>query len=138
MKKYLLKTFFRIIGYSVLLTFIFTLIIQIFIVEHGEKMRNCYMPLFTEIIFSGFSLFISLASITIFLTFFKKIIHNDIFSLLSFVLLPLIASYIILLFLADEEGNYILLFICALLFPVWVLIIWEYYKFNKIKKNFEK
>jgi predicted neutral ceramidase superfamily lipid hydrolase len=136
MKKHLVKAFFRINKYSALLTFIFTFILQNFIFDHG-RMRNCYIPLLTEILFSIFSLFISLASATLFLNLFKRIIQNSTFSLLSFIFLPLLTSIILTFFLADQSETYILLYIAALLCPVWVLILWEYFKFNSIKKNLE-
>ena len=137
MKKHLLKAFFRINKYSVLLTFTLTFIIQNFIIESGERMRNCYMPLFTEILLSALSFFISLASITIFLNLFKRIIQNNILILLSFILLPLINSIIIIFYLVDENDSYLFLYISVLLFPVWTFIIREYFKFSRIEKKLE-
>jgi hypothetical protein len=134
MKKHLIKAFLRINKYSVLLTFIFTFILQNFIFDYG-RMRNCYIPLLTEILFSIFSLFISLASATLFLNLFKRIIQNSTFSFLSFIFLPLLTSIILTFFLAENAG---FIYIAALLCPVWVLILWEYFKFNRIKKNLEK
>lgn len=135
MKKYLLKTFFRINRNSVILTFILCFIFQNFVVPSGEKLRNCYMPLFTELIISFLSFFIALTSITIFLNLIKKINQNNTFIILSFFLLPIITSIIIVFNLIDENDNYIFLFIFALLLPVWLSLIWEYFKFNRITNN---
>jgi len=132
-KKYLLKAFMRINKYSISATFVLTFIIQNF-VQHGHSMRNCYMPLLTELIFTTFSFFISLACITIFLIHLEKVLHSKLLIFLSFFFLPLVASIVITWYLLNEKDSHISLFICALLLPVWGFIIYEYFKLDRMKK----
>lgn len=134
MKKHLLKSFLKINLGSTLVTFILAFIIQNFIIEHnGERMRNCYMPLFTELLIAFSCLFISFSSLTIFLNLFQNFRKNRLLTSLSFFLIPFITTvtFIILFFQEEFVDKKIILFLATLVIPVWFFIIWEYRKFIK-------
>lgn len=134
MKKYLLKSFLKINLGSILITFVFAFIIQNFTIQKGECMRNCYMPLYTELLMVVFCFFISFSTLSIFLNLFQNIRKNKFLTILSFFLIPFITSIslIIIYFLNDFDDKNFILFITTLLIPVWFFIIWEYINFKKL------
>lgn len=134
MKKHLLKSFLKINLASTLVTFILAFIIQNFIIQHKEeRMRNCYMPLFTELLITLFCFFISLSTLTIFLNLFQNLRKQRLLKSLSFFLLPFITTitFIIVFFQDGFTDKRVILLLAALVIPVWFLIIWEYRKFIK-------
>lgn len=131
MKKYLLKSFLKINLGSTLLAFVLAFIIQNFIIQHSE--RNCYMPLFTELLIAIFCFFISFSSLTIFLNLFQNFRKNRFLTGLSFFLIPFTTTVTILIFFQDGFADKeVILFFATLVIPVWFFIIWEYIKFKKI------
>ncbi len=134
MKKYLLKSFLKINIGSTLITFILAFIIQNFIIQHnGERMRNCYMPLFTELLIAFSCFFISFSSFTIFLNLFQNFRENRFLTKLSFFLIPFITTvtFIIIFFQEEFVDKKVILFLATLVIPVWFFLIWEYTKFKK-------
>lgn len=134
MKKHLLKSFLKINLASTLVTFILAFIIQNFIIQHKEeRMRNCYMPLFAELLITLFCFFISLSTLTIFLNLFQNLRKQRLLKSLSFFLLPFITTitFIIVFFQDGFTDKRVILLLAALVIPVWFLIIWEYRKFIK-------
>jgi len=138
MKNYLWKMFFRIISFSVLSTFMLSFIFQNSIIQHGKNMRDCFMPFFSELLLSIVCFLLSLTSATIFINLFNRKKLNNTFVFSTFTVLPFIVSLLFIFYSIFENNNGIYLFIFALLFPFWTLLIWEYFKFNKIRMTFDQ
>ncbi len=137
MKKFLIKTFVRTNIYSPLLTFFSAFIVQNFLFDHSpDRMRNCYMPLFTEFLLAMLALFISLTSITVFLNLNKVIYQNSVTNFLTFFLFPIVASITVIAILQEDFGDKrSILFFSALNIPVWYFLISNYIKFKNLKNG---
>jgi hypothetical protein len=132
MKKQLAYIFLRIMCFSVMTTFILTMILQAN--NEAAARGRCYMPLFTELLLSFCALCICLLTLGIFLNYNSCFRSNQIRVFLSFTLLPFMAIVLFTYLLIMEDGMpslFGLLHILATAVPVCSLILWEHYKFNK-------
>ena len=133
MKKQILYSILRIIGVSIPCTFV---LVCIMTWSNGEKLQNCYMPLFTETMLSFVVLCIGFSTVSIFLNMNKKIRSNLISTALSFFLIPFLVTLIFLyVFIEDLTDALEILNFLAMLLPVWFMILWEYLKFKKLLRR---
>lgn len=131
MKRKLSYIFLRIMGLSVLTTFVLTAILQAN--NEAAKRARCYMPFFTELLLSLVALCIAIGTISIFLNLNKQFRSSRAGRSLSFVLLPATISLLFSSFLVQAGGAsnlFEILHMIATLAPVWGLILWEYHQFN--------
>jgi hypothetical protein len=125
-KKYLLKIWLLTFIFSGLSTFILVHLIEI-----NRRIDNrCYMPYFTEVGFTIFSMILTFCFSTIFLNLNKKISQNRNLNLLSFFLLPAICVLIFATFLGQDTTG--LKYLFATVIPFLLLISFYYYKFRKL------
>ncbi|WP_411973563.1 hypothetical protein ACLCDV_09910 [Sphingobacterium sp. Lzh-3] len=131
MKRKLSFIFLRIIGVSVLTTFVLTAILQAN--NDAAKRARCYMPFFTELLLSFVALCIAIGTISIFLNLNKQFRTSRLARALSFVLLPATISLLFSSFLIQAGGAsniFEMLHMAATVVPVWGLILWQYNRFN--------
>ena len=131
MKRKLSFIFLRIIGVSVLTTFVLTAILQVN--NEAAKRARCYMPFFTELLLSFVALCIAIGTISIFLNLNKQFRTSRLARALSFVLLPAAISLLFSSFLIQAGGAsniFEMLHMAATIVPVWALILWRYNRFN--------
>ncbi|APU96868.1 hypothetical protein BV902_11365 [Sphingobacterium sp. B29] len=131
MKRKLSFIFLRIIGFSVLTTFVLTAILQAN--NAAAKRARCYMPFFTELLLSFVALCIAIGTISIFLNLNKQFRSSRLARVLSFVLLPAAISLLFSSFLIQAGGAsniFEMLHMAATIVPVWGLILWQYNRSN--------
>lgn len=131
MKRKLSFIFLRIIGVSVLTTFVLTAILQAN--NDAAKRARCYMPFYTELLLSFVALCIAIGTISIFLNLNKQFRTSRLARALSFVLLPAAISLLFSSFLIQAGGAsniFEMLHMAATIVPVWALILWQYNRFN--------
>ncbi len=94
------------------------------------------MPFFSEIIATASALFISLSTVGIFLNLNQKFRQSKIRITLSFLVLPIVMSSIIWFSIFQNEIAYTetIQMAMATFVPVWLFIVWEYFKFIKPTK----
>lgn len=136
MKKLLFKLFVRVSLLSVVSTFLLACLL-VFLWQNaevqGERLRNHYMPLYTEILTAFITLFLSLSTLSIFLNLNRRFRQSKTTVALSFFLLPALLSSFVALAVYLQEGDDLKTWLLVLVayLPFWFLLIKSYFSFSK-------